>query len=58
MLFLDLLIDEFCDADLIMYVSIIRNILGQLASAMPQALTVTPEEREAIERVRIFSFLI
>ncbi|CAA2974456.1 ubiquitin receptor RAD23c-like isoform X1 [Olea europaea subsp. europaea] len=27
------------------------NILGQLAGAMPQALTVTPEEREAIERV-------
>lgn len=32
-----------------------RNILGQLAEAMPQAVTVTPEEREAIERVR-FSF--
>ncbi|KAL3844870.1 hypothetical protein ACJIZ3_002273 [Penstemon smallii] len=27
------------------------NILGQLAEAMPQAVTVTPEEREAIERV-------
>ncbi|KAG4403308.1 hypothetical protein GLYMA_01G081500v4 [Glycine max] len=26
------------------------NILGQLASAMPQAVTVTPEERQAIER--------
>jgi len=30
---------------------LIRNVLGQLASAMPQAVTVTPEEREAIERV-------
>ncbi|KAL3844868.1 hypothetical protein ACJIZ3_002271 [Penstemon smallii] len=29
------------------------NILGQLAEAMPQAVTVTPEEREAIERVRL-----
>ncbi|KAL0423969.1 UNVERIFIED_CONTAM: Ubiquitin receptor d [Sesamum radiatum] len=27
------------------------NILGQLAEAMPQAVTVTPEEREAIERI-------
>ncbi|KAA8529263.1 hypothetical protein F0562_033938 [Nyssa sinensis] len=26
------------------------NLLGQLASGMPQAITVTPEEREAIER--------
>lgn len=26
-------------------------MLGQLAEAMPQAITVTPEEREAIERV-------
>ncbi|CAL5338764.1 unnamed protein product [Camellia sinensis] len=26
------------------------NILGQLSAAMPQAVTVTPEEREAIER--------
>ncbi|XP_026663586.1 ubiquitin receptor RAD23c-like isoform X5 [Phoenix dactylifera] len=26
------------------------NLLGQLAAEMPQALTVTPEEREAIER--------
>jgi len=31
-----------------------RNILGQLAAAMPQAVTVTPEEREAIERVHLF----
>lgn len=29
----------------------VRNILGQLAEAVPQAVTVTPEEREAIERV-------
>jgi hypothetical protein len=28
-----------------------RNILGQLAAAMPQAVQVTPEEREAIQRV-------
>ncbi|XP_044505434.1 ubiquitin receptor RAD23c-like isoform X2 [Mangifera indica] len=32
------------------------NILGQLASAMPQALTVTPEEREAIERLEAMGF--
>lgn len=28
------------------------NLLGQLAASMPQSLTVTPEERDAIERVR------
>lgn len=28
-----------------------RDVLGQLDAAMPQAITVTPEEREAIERV-------
>jgi len=28
-----------------------RDILGQLGAAMPQAIEVTPEEREAIERV-------
>ncbi|KAI9389974.1 hypothetical protein POPTR_008G119700v4 [Populus trichocarpa] len=33
------------------------NVLGQLAAAMPQAVTVTPEEREAIERVNSASFL-
>lgn len=27
------------------------DVLGQLDAAMPQAITVTPEEREAIERV-------
>ncbi|XP_028052514.1 ubiquitin receptor RAD23d-like [Camellia sinensis] len=27
------------------------NVLGQLAAAMPQSVTVTPEEREAIERL-------
>ncbi|CAL5389148.1 unnamed protein product [Camellia sinensis] len=27
------------------------NVLGQLAAAMPQSVTVTPEEREAIERM-------
>ncbi|CAK7326558.1 unnamed protein product [Dovyalis caffra] len=32
------------------------NVLGQLASAMPQAVTVTPEEREAIERLVLPSF--
>jgi len=32
-------------------------VLGQLAAAMPQAVTVTPEEREAIERVNSASFL-
>ncbi|KAF8650552.1 hypothetical protein HU200_063927 [Digitaria exilis] len=29
------------------------NILGQLAAAMPQTVAVTPEEREAIQRVSI-----
>lgn len=37
------LTSEFC--------GVCRNILGQLAEAMPQAVTVTPEEQEAIERV-------
>lgn len=32
------------------------NILGQLADAMPQAVTVTPEEREAIERLEAMGF--
>ncbi|XP_038698039.1 ubiquitin receptor RAD23d-like [Tripterygium wilfordii] len=32
------------------------NILGQLASAMPPAVTVTPEEREAIERLEATGF--
>ncbi|KAB1221048.1 Ubiquitin receptor RAD23c [Morella rubra] len=32
------------------------NILGQLAAAMPQAVTVTPEEREAIERLEAMGF--
>ncbi|KAL6969836.1 Ubiquitin receptor RAD23c [Sarracenia purpurea var. burkii] len=32
------------------------NILGDLAAAMPQAVTVTPEEREAIERLEAMGF--
>ncbi|THF98455.1 hypothetical protein TEA_006718 [Camellia sinensis var. sinensis] len=32
------------------------NILGQLSAAMPQAVTVTPEEREAIERLEAMGF--
>jgi hypothetical protein len=35
-----------------------RNILGQLAAAVPQTLTVTPEEREAIQRVHLFYNLL
>jgi hypothetical protein len=34
-----------------------RNVSGPLAAAMPQSVTVTPEEREAIERVSSASFL-
>ncbi|XP_010552232.1 PREDICTED: ubiquitin receptor RAD23d-like isoform X2 [Tarenaya hassleriana] len=33
-----------------------ENLLGQLGSAMPQAVTVTPEEREAIERLEAMGF--
>ncbi|PHT48025.1 Ubiquitin receptor RAD23c [Capsicum baccatum] len=33
-----------------------NNILGQLAAAMPQAISVTPEEREAIERLEQMGF--
>ncbi|KAG9145284.1 hypothetical protein Leryth_008220 [Lithospermum erythrorhizon] len=32
------------------------NVLEQLAGAMPQAVTVTPEEREAIERLEAMGF--
>ncbi|XP_021910196.1 ubiquitin receptor RAD23d-like [Carica papaya] len=32
------------------------NILGQLAAAMPQSITVTPEEREAIGRLEAMGF--
>ncbi|KAI4385929.1 hypothetical protein MLD38_003914 [Melastoma candidum] len=32
------------------------NILGQLAASMPQAVSVTPEEREAIERLEAMGF--
>ncbi|XP_052185932.1 ubiquitin receptor RAD23c-like [Diospyros lotus] len=32
------------------------NLLGDLAAAMPQAVTVTPEEREAIERLEAMGF--
>ncbi|KAI3453019.1 hypothetical protein Pfo_009682 [Paulownia fortunei] len=34
----------------------ISNILGQLAGATPQAISVTPEEREAIERLEAMGF--
>lgn len=31
--------------------------MGQMAGGMPQAVTVTPEERQAIERVSLTSLL-
>ncbi|KAG6398940.1 hypothetical protein SASPL_140412 [Salvia splendens] len=34
----------------------VNNILGQLAGSMPQAISVTPEEREAIERLEAMGF--
>lgn len=43
---------------MIISVNLFRNILGQLAEAMPQAITVTPEEREAIQRVSLPSLLL
>ncbi|PWA97355.1 hypothetical protein CTI12_AA025600 [Artemisia annua] len=33
-----------------------ENVLGDLGAAMPQAVTVTPEEREAIERLEAMGF--
>ncbi|KAI3717560.1 hypothetical protein L1987_69261 [Smallanthus sonchifolius] len=33
-----------------------ENVLGDLAAAMPQAVTVTPEERAAIERLEAMGF--
>lgn len=39
-----------CETDFLI-IWCIRNVLGQTAGAIPQAVTVTPEEREAIERV-------
>lgn len=39
------------------WLSICRNLLGQMAGGMPQAVTVTPEERQAIERVSLASSL-
>ncbi|KAF9624937.1 hypothetical protein IFM89_015657 [Coptis chinensis] len=32
------------------------NVLGQLAAAMLQSVTVTPEEHEAIERLEVMGF--
>ncbi|KAL5070623.1 hypothetical protein RYX36_021510 [Vicia faba] len=32
------------------------NLLGQMAGGMPQAVTVTPEERQAIERLEAMGF--
>jgi hypothetical protein len=32
-----------------------RDVLGQMGGAMPQSINVTPEERDAIERVLAIS---
>ena len=33
-----------------------RNIFGQLGAGVPHAVSVTPEERQAIERVSLTSY--
>ena len=38
-------------------IGLCRGLLGQMAEAMPQAINVTPEEREAIARVTIINIL-
>ncbi|KAK3012529.1 hypothetical protein RJ639_009102, partial [Escallonia herrerae] len=40
----------------ILQVILIENILGELAGAMPQTVNVTPEERDAIERLEAMGF--
>lgn len=42
---------DVCGAHYSLVNNFFRDVLGQMAAGMPQAVTVTPEEREAIERV-------
>lgn len=52
------LIDLYCKWHSFGYICVSSNLLGQLGSATPQSVIVTPEERESIERVCIFYALI
>lgn len=46
-----LLFNKACNLTIHYLIDATRNVMEQLEAAMPQAVTVTPEEREAIERV-------
>lgn len=46
-----LLFNKGCKLTFHYLIDATRNVMEQLAAEMPQSVTVTPEEREAIERV-------